>query len=210
MLDRSERRSRWRRRLDRALSQRSGCRSNSARLRVCENKGGAGGTIASAKSRAIRHPTATRLLLCSNGEMTLAPFFAEADRVRPTERPGSQSRSSVRPQVIVVNPRVPAANMARVISYARSKRRRGHRLRHAGLRIERAHRIRAGQDGGDRCLSFTSPTRAAAGRRGLVAGQIEMAVVTLPAIAPMISAKSVRALAVLQPTRSPLLTNIRR
>jgi tripartite-type tricarboxylate transporter receptor subunit TctC len=172
---------------------------------VVENKGGAGGTIASAQV-ARSTPDGYTLLLCSNGEMTLAPFVQKQIAYDPLRDLAPVALIASAPQVIVVNPRVPAQNMAELISYAKSKGGVGYGTpgfgssAHVGFELVKTENrlpfFHIAYKGGGPAVA------------DLVAGQIEMAVVTLPAIAPMIAAKSVRALAVLAPTRSPLVANV--
>jgi tripartite-type tricarboxylate transporter receptor subunit TctC len=172
---------------------------------VVENKGGAGGTIAAAQiSRSA--PDGYTLLLCSNGEMTLAPFVQKQIAYDPLSDLAPVLLIASAPQVIVVNPKVPAQTMRELISYAKGKGGVGYGTpgfgssAHVGFELVKT----------ENSLPFFHIAYKGGGPAiaDLLAGQIEMAVVTMPAIAPMISAKSVRPLAVLGPVRSSLLPDV--
>lgn len=110
------------------------------------------------------------------------------------------------PQVILVHPSVPANNVQELIAYARSKGGLGYGTpgfgssAHIGFEL-----VRTEAD-----LPFFHVPYKGGGPAvtDLLGGQLQMAVVTLPAIGSAIEANLVRPIAVLQPDRSALLPNV--
>jgi tripartite-type tricarboxylate transporter receptor subunit TctC len=172
---------------------------------VVENRGGAGGTIA-ANQIAKADPDGYTLLVCSNGEITLAPYVQGHLPYDPVRELAPVVLIASAPQVIVVNPSVPATNMKELVDYARAKGGLGYGTpgfgssAHVGFELVRTEANLpffhvAYQGGGPAVLD-------------LLGGQLQMAVVTLPAVEAAIKAGSVRPIAVLQPMRSVLLPNV--
>lgn len=172
---------------------------------VVEDRGGAGGTIGSNQvAQAV--PDGYTLLVCSNGEMTLAPYVQGHLPYDPLQDLAPVVLIASAPQVIVVNPKIPANNMKELIAYAESKGSIGYGTpgfgssAHVGFElVSTEHKLpffHVAYKGGGPAVA------------DLLGGQISMAVVTLPAIAGNIKTGLVRPLAVLAPKRSPSLPDV--
>jgi tripartite-type tricarboxylate transporter receptor subunit TctC len=172
---------------------------------IVEDRGGAGGTIGSNQvAQAV--PDGYTLLVCSNGEITLAPFVQGHLPYDPLKDLAPVVLIASAPQVIVVNPKVPAKNMKELIAYAQTKGGIGYGTpgfgssAHVGFElVSTEHKLpffHVAYKGGGPAVT------------DLLGGQISMAVVTLPAIAGNIKTGAVRPLAVLAPNRSPSLPDI--
>jgi tripartite-type tricarboxylate transporter receptor subunit TctC len=172
---------------------------------VVENRGGAGGSLA-ANQVAKATPDGYTLLICSNGEITLAPYVQEKLPYDPVHELAPVVLIASAPQIIVVHPSVPASNMRELIAYARAKGKVGYGTpgfgssAHIGFEL-----VRTEAD-----LPFFHVPYKGGGPAvaDLLGGQLQMAVVTLPAIASAIEGGLVRPIAVLQPERSALLPNV--
>jgi tripartite-type tricarboxylate transporter receptor subunit TctC len=169
---------------------------------VVEDRGGAGGTLATnqvAKSPADGYT----LLVCSNGEITLAPYVQEQLPYDPVRELAPVVLVASAPQIIVVHPSVPAKDMNELITYARSKGALGYGTpgfgssAHVGFELVRTKQnlpfFHVPYKGGGPAVS------------DLLGGQLQMAVVTIPAISAAVEEGLARAIAVLQPERSPLV-----
>jgi tripartite-type tricarboxylate transporter receptor subunit TctC len=172
---------------------------------VVENRGGAGGTIGSGQvSKAA--PDGYTLLICSNGEMTLAPYVQRSLSYDPLQDLAPVVLIASAPQVIVVNTKVPVTNMKELIEFARSKGGIGYGTpgfgssAHVGFElVSTEHKLpffHVAYKGGGPAVA------------DLLGGQISMAVVTLPAIAGNIKSGLIRPLAVLAPKRSASLPDV--
>ena len=172
---------------------------------VVENRGGAGGTIGSGQVTKAT-PDGYTLLVCSNGEMTLAPFVQRNLPYDPLHDLAPVVLIASAPQVIVVNSNVPANNMKELIEFARSKGGIGYGTpgfgssAHVGFELVTAeHKLPFFH------VAYKGGAPAVA---DLLGGQIQMAVVTLPAIAGNIKSGLVRPIAVLAPQRSASLRDV--
>ena len=172
---------------------------------IVDNRGGAGGTIGT-NVVVNSSPDGYTLLLSSNGELTAAPYVQKGLPYDPLKDLAPVVLIASSPQVVVVNPKVPANTMKELIEYARSKGGVGYGTpgfgssAHVGFELVKAE--------GNLPFFHIAYKGGGPAVLDLVGGQIEMAVVTLPAISASIEAKLVRPLAVLQPTRSPLLPDV--
>jgi tripartite-type tricarboxylate transporter receptor subunit TctC len=172
---------------------------------VVENRGGAGGTLA-ANQVAKADPDGYTLLVCSNGEITLAPYVQDKLPYDPVRELAPAVLIASAPQVIVVHPSVPATNMQELIAYARSKGKLGYGTPGFGSSAHVGFELVTTEAG----LPFFHVPYKGGGPAvaDLLGGQLQMAVVTIPAVGAAIEAGLVRPLAVLQPERSALLPGV--
>jgi tripartite-type tricarboxylate transporter receptor subunit TctC len=172
---------------------------------VVQNRGGAGGTLATDEV-AKAEPNGYTLLLCANGEITLAPFVQGKLPYDPLRDLAPIILIASSPQVIAVNSSVPASNMSELIAYARAKNEIGYGTPGAG---SAAHIGFESVRNEANLPFFHVPYKGGAPAvADLGAGHIQMAVVTISALASALESRRVRPIAVLQPERSALLPNV--
>jgi tripartite-type tricarboxylate transporter receptor subunit TctC len=170
-----------------------------------EDLGGAGGTIAS-NAVAKASPDGYTLLVCANAELTLAPFIRDNLPYNPVRDLVPVALVASSPTVIVVNRSVPATTMQELISYARTIGGMGYGTPGYGSIAHVTFDLVRSEKG----LPFFHVPYKGGGPAAadVLSGQIKMAVVTLPPVGAFIESGLVRPLAVLQPTRSPMLPNV--
>ena len=151
-------------------------------------------------------PDGYTLLVCSNGEITLAPYVQEQLPYDPIKELAPIVLVASAPQVIVVHPSVPAKDMHELIAYGRTKGTLGYGTpgfgssAHVGFELIRTEQnwpfFHVPYKGGGPAVS------------DLLGGQLQMAVVTIPAIGAAIEGGLARSIAILGPDRSPLLPTV--
>ncbi len=173
---------------------------------VVENRGGAGGNIG-ADVVAKSAPDGYTMLMTSGSIFTVnphmyakMPFDAKKDFIAVTNVASG-------PQVVTVNPSIPAKTLKEFIAYAKSQPGRlnfgsagiGSQVHMAGESFVDA----AGID-----LIHVPYKGEAAAYPDLVAGAVQLVVGNIAAVAPYVANGRLRALAVTSKTRSPLLPDV--
>ncbi|GMV01784.1 MAG: hypothetical protein AMXMBFR52_14400 [Burkholderiales bacterium] len=173
---------------------------------VVENRGGAGGNIG-ADVVAKSAPDGYTMLMTSGSIFTVnphmyakMPFDAKKDFIAVTNVASG-------PQVVTVNPSIPAKTLKEFIAYAKSQPGKlnfgsagiGSQVHMAGESFVDA----AGID-----LIHVPYKGEAAAYPDLVAGAVQLVVGNIAAVAPYVANGRLRALAVTSKTRSPLLPDV--
>jgi tripartite-type tricarboxylate transporter receptor subunit TctC len=168
--------------------------------------GGAGGTVG-VKSVASADPDGHTLLLSSAGPLVVAPLIYKNLGYDPVKAflPVATILSS--PQLLVVNPAVPAKSMQELVAYAKANPGKinfaspgygtqphllGEMLR-LMARVDITH------------VPYKGPAQIIT---DLVAGQVQMDFETIALLLPHVEAGKLRALALADETRSPQLPNV--
>lgn len=188
----------------RLVSQR--LTQNTGRSFIVENRTGASGNIgteAAAKSK----PDGYTFLLGSPGSMAINPYLfkklpydAEKDFVAVTTLVSF-------PQVLIVNPKVPANSLPELIAFAKAN---PGKLNHASSGTgSTAHLVMEliKADAGLQIMHV--PFRGGApATQAVIAGEVQMAVEGLPSLPGHLKSGAVRALAITSAARAPSLPNV--
>jgi tripartite-type tricarboxylate transporter receptor subunit TctC len=173
---------------------------------VVENRGGANGLIA-ANAVAAAAADGYTLLLTSMG-MTTNPYLYKSAQQDPVKDFTSIAMLASVPNVIVVNPAVPASTLTELLELARARKATPLTLATTGNAapghlaselLERAAKVR---------FKFIPYKGSGPALTDLIAGHVDMSLPTVVAAAPHIRAGRLRAIAVTGSKRSPLLPEV--
>jgi tripartite-type tricarboxylate transporter receptor subunit TctC len=173
---------------------------------VVENRPGAGGTIG-ADAAAKSAPDGYTLLMGSNSTVSVAPALYPKNPYDPVRDFAPVSILASVPFVLVVNPSVPAKNVAELIALARAKP--------DYLSMASAGTGSSNHLVGELFASLTGARLTHIPYKGsgpaqadLTAGQVNVMFDQLTSALPNIKAGKLRALAVTSPTRNPALPDV--
>jgi tripartite-type tricarboxylate transporter receptor subunit TctC len=173
---------------------------------VVENRGGAGGNIG-ADVVAKAQPDGYTLLMTSGSIFTVnphmyakMPFDVKKDFVPVTNVASG-------PQLVVVNPSVPAKNLKEFIAYAKSQPGKLN-FGSAGVGSQVHMAAESFLDAAGIDVAHVPYKGEGPSYTDLVAGSIQMMVGNIAAAAPFVSSGRLRALAVTSSKRSPLLPDV--
>lgn len=172
---------------------------------VVENRGGANGLVA-ANATAAAAPDGYALLLTSMG-LTTNPYLYKNSKGDPVKHFTSIAMLASVPNVVVVNPSLPAKNLGELLALARSRSQPltlattgnaapGHL---ASELLQRAAKVR---------FEFVAYKGSGPALTDIIAGNVDMSLPTVVAAAPHIKSGRLRALAVTGTKRSTLLPDV--
>jgi tripartite-type tricarboxylate transporter receptor subunit TctC len=172
---------------------------------IIENKPGGGGSLA--MEMVANAPPDGHTLLVSSPTLTITPIVRKKLRFDPLRGLVPIAMVAAVPNVMVVNPKVPANSMKELVALAKSQPGKlTYGTGGAGASNHFASeqfKMLAGVD--LLHIPYQSATHAVT---NLVGGQIDMVIGGLPTSAPLVKAGQLRAVAVLMDKRSPLLPDV--
>ena len=178
---------------------------NTGRSFVVENRTGASGNIGT-EAVARAKPDGYTILLGSPGSMAINPFlFKKLPYNAQTDFVAITTLVSF-PQVLIVNPKVPAQNLAELIAYVKAN---PGKLNHASSGTGSTAHLVMELIKADAGLQIVHvPFRGGApATQAVIAGEVQMGVEGLPSLPGHLKSGAVRAIAVTSATRTPALPN---
>lgn len=173
---------------------------------VVENKAGAGGTLG-AELAARATPDGYTLLLTSASTHVIAPALRQSLPYDPNKDFVPIALIAHGPTAIVVHPSVPARTLDEFVKYARAN---PGKLAYAssgpGTILHLNGELFAARSGAQ--LLHVPYKGAVPAATDLLAGQVQVMFDSIANAAPQVKAGKLRALAVLMPTRSPLMPDV--
>lgn len=173
---------------------------------VVENKGGANGTIA-AKQVASSAPDGYVLLLATASTHGINPSLYSRISYDAVKDFTPVTLLATVPNVLVVSPNVKAANVQELIAYIRGQ---GDKTNMGSAGAGTPGHLAGEMFKSEAKLQFTHVAYKGGSPAitDLIGGQIDFMFTTIPGVLPQVKAKTLRALAVTSPERSPAMPDI--
>lgn len=173
---------------------------------VIDNKAGAGGTLG-AELAAQAPPDGYTLLVTSASTHVIAPALRKSLPYDATKDFAPIALVAHGPTVIVVHPSVPARTLAEFVQYARANPGKvAYASSGAGTILHLTGELFSARSGAQ--LLHVPYKGAVPASTDLLGGQVQAMFDSIANAAPQVKAGKLRALAVLMPTRSPLLPDV--
>ena len=171
---------------------------------IIDNRGGAGGTLAS--RIAAQGAPDGYTLLCNSSQYVVAPSLYKDPGYDPFKDFRPIINAGVSPNMLFVHPSVPAQNLQELIALGRTKK-LSYGSSGTGstphLTGERLLKLMAGLD-----VTHVPYSSAAPAMLAVAAGQIPVGSIAMPPTVPFIKSGKIRGIAVTSPARMPSLPDV--